>query len=250
MPGYTCSKCGAIAAENATGLIWHLKNRHALLVGRMFTCPVACGQDGCMRTFRYSYALLRHIQNTHDVAGVDNADNDIPIVDDDDDGDYPVLHIDPALHDDNPVAPDEQPHEQELGEQDVKNSAAIFVAKMKAPSSMVQSTVDHVVTEASNLFSDIVGMLKRKTEVFLQSKKIGEDDIERENLLQVFYQFQNPFAQLETSHQQQQYFTQSGYFIKPGEVLIGHCVSSSLQPKHQACRSDNQTHYLLIRSLA
>ena len=170
----------------------------------MFTCPVACSQDGCMRTFRYSYALLRHIQNTHDVAGVDNADNDIPIVDDDDDGDYPVLHMNPALHDDNPVAPDEQPHEQELGEQelgeqelgeqDVKKSAAIFVAKMKASSSMVQSTVDHVVTEASNLFSDIVGSLKRKTEVFLQSKNMGEDDIERENLLQVFLSIPEPLC--------------------------------------------------------
>lgn len=211
MPGYTCSKCGAIAAENATGLIWHLKNRHALLVGRMFTCPVTCGQDGCMRTFRYSYALVRHIENTHDVAGDEN-DNDIPFVDDGDDGgdNDPVLHMDPAVHGDNPVVPDEQPLEHELDEQDVTKSAAIFVAKMKASSSTVQSAVDHVVTEASNSFSDVIGNLKRKTEVFLESKNIGEDDIDRKHLLQVFEQSQNPFTELETSHQQQQYFRQSG----------------------------------------
>lgn len=225
MPGYTCSKCGAIAAENATGLIWHLKNRHALLVGRMFTCPVTCGQDGCMRTFRYSYALVRHIQNTHDVAGDEN-DNDIPFVDDDGGGDDggdndPVLHMDPAVHGDNPVVPDEQPLEHELDEQDVTKSAAIFVAKMKASSSTVQSAVDHVVTEASNLFSDVIGNLKRKTEVFLESKNIGEDDIDRKHLLQVFEQSQNPFTELETSHQQQQYFRQSGYFIKPCEISLG-----------------------------
>ena len=55
----------------------------------------------------------------------------------------------------------------------------------------------------------------------LQSKNIGEGDIERQNLLRVFDQFQNPFAQLETSHQQQKYFTQSGYFIKPREIPLG-----------------------------
>jgi hypothetical protein len=71
------------------------------------------------------------------------------------------------------------------------------------------------------LFSEVIGTLKSKTEQFLQSKNIEEDDIERQQLLQVFDQFQNPFAHLETSHQQQQYFTQSGHFIKPCEISLG-----------------------------
>ena len=126
------------------------------------------------------------------------------MVDRDDD---PIPHL-------NPMVP--EPHvQQDLDEQDVRTSAATFVAKMKASSSTVQSTVDNVVTEASRLFSDVVGKLKSKTDLLLQSKSIGEEDIERENLLRVFDQLQNPFAQLETSHQQQKYFTQSGYFIKP-----------------------------------
>ena len=221
MPGYTCSKCGAVAAENATGLVWHLKNRHTMLVGRMFTSPVTCGQNGCMRTFRYSYALVRHIENTHDLAGVESHDNDIPVVDDNDEDDEPVPQIYPTVHGDDLTVPEEQPPEDELDEEDVRHSAAVFVAKMKASSSTVQSTVDHVVTEASNLFSDVIGKLKRKTEEFLQSKNIGEDDIQRKNLLDVFDECQNPFAQLETSHQQEKYFAQSGYFIKPREISLG-----------------------------
>ena len=108
-----------------------------------------------MRTFCYSYPLVKHIQNTHDVASVEK-DDDIPLVDDEGGDDDPLLHIDPAVHDDNPVVPEAQPLEHELNEHDVRKSAAIFVANMKA------------------------------------SRK---EDIERENLLQNFDQFQNPFAQ-------------------------------------------------------
>ena len=221
MPEYTCSKCGAVAAENATGLVWHLKNRHALLVGRMFTSPVTCGQNGCMRTFCYSYALVRHIENTHGLVSVESHDNDIPVVHDSGEDDDPAAQIHPSVHGDDLAVPQEQPPEHDLDEEDVRNSAAVFIAKMKASSSTVQSTVDYVVTEASNLFSDVIGKLKRKTEEFLQSKNIEEDDIQRKNLLHVFDECQNPFTQLETSHQQEKYFTQSGYFIKPREISLG-----------------------------
>jgi hypothetical protein len=121
-----------------------------------------------MRTFRYSYALIRHIQSTHGITDVEN--ENVRLVVDNDDGD-PVpdvnLDITPA------VAIKRHP-ELNLEESDVTNSAAVFVAKMKASSSTVQSTVDHVVKETSNLFSDVIWTLKRKTEEFLQSKNIGE----------------------------------------------------------------------------
>ena len=128
MPRYTCSKCGAVAAENANGLVWHLKNRHALLVGRMFTCPITCGQNGCMRTFRYSYTLIRHIESTHDNADVENG-NGIPMVGNNGGDDDPIPHL-------NPMVP-EKHVQQDLDDQDVRTSAATFVAKMKASSSTV-----------------------------------------------------------------------------------------------------------------
>ena len=65
MPGYICSLCGELASADLGGLIWHLRNRHAVLVGQMFMQPIKCGQNGCMRTFRYSPALVRHIRRKH-----------------------------------------------------------------------------------------------------------------------------------------------------------------------------------------
>jgi hypothetical protein len=174
-----------------------------------------------MRTFRYSYALIRHIQSKHGITDVENenvqlADDDDDLDDDPDDDPVPDVNLDI-----NPAVAVERHSELNLEQSDVTNSAAVFVAKMKASSSTVQSTVNHVVKETSNLFSEVIGTLKRKTEELLQSKNIGEDDIEREDLLQLFDQFQNPFVQLGTSYQQQQYFAQSGYFIEPREIPLG-----------------------------
>ena len=74
MSHYKCSVCGSIVTD-AAGLIWHLRNRHACMVGRTFTYPITCGQDGCMRTFRYSYALVRHLESIHHVEN--NSGDDI-----------------------------------------------------------------------------------------------------------------------------------------------------------------------------
>ena len=231
MPRYTCSKCGEIAAADANGLVWHLRNRHACMVGRMFSGPITCGQNGCMRTFRYSYALVRHIESIH---GDPENDNGVPIMDG---NDQPMGHVNPA---DNDVVPDEQPVLPVMNEDQVKKSVGVFVAKMKASSSTVQSTVDHVVTETSSLFSDVVGMLKSKTEEFLQHRNIGQDDDERNQLLEVFNQFQHPFAELETSYQQQQYFTRSGYYIKPREIPLGREYRSHNNPNAEHVCQDAQ----------
>ncbi len=59
MPGYTYSQCNQLVSQTTNGLVWHMKSIHVLVNGGMFTCPVKCGQDGCMRTFRYPRALVR-----------------------------------------------------------------------------------------------------------------------------------------------------------------------------------------------
>ena len=63
--GYICSICNQVVHGNGNSLLWHIRNRHALEVGHTFTCPVTCGQHGCLQTFRYSVAFKRHIENKH-----------------------------------------------------------------------------------------------------------------------------------------------------------------------------------------
>ena len=63
--GYVCPKCYRVINGNARRLISHLKTTHALLFGNSFTSAITCSQGRCKRTFRYRYALIRHIEKNH-----------------------------------------------------------------------------------------------------------------------------------------------------------------------------------------
>ena len=62
--------------------------------------------------------------------------------------------------------------------------AASTIAKMKASSSVVQSTIDHLVCESSDLFLQVTMCLKTKTKNVLESRGVPENNRERQNLLE------------------------------------------------------------------
>jgi hypothetical protein len=93
---------------------------------------------------------------------------------------------------------------------------------------MVQSNIDHVVHESSELISNVVMSLKTKTEQMLDNKDIEKDDPERIELLDAFDNAQRPYENLETAYQQEKYFHQSGHFIKPPEVPF----ATAFYPRH------------------
>ena len=78
--------------------------------------------------------------------------------------------------------------------------------------------MDYVVGESSEMFSLIIESLKSKTEHLLVSKGVTNEDPERQNLLEIFHNFQYPLQQLQTAYQQQKYFAQTGHFVQPWEV--------------------------------
>ena len=213
--GYTCSRCNAIVHGNVTNLLRHIRCRHTVLIGRKFTAPVACGQDGCWQTFRYSAAFKRHIENQHKNLHLDEYDTEDNNLDDPSDGDnddFEAIDNIPAQN------TDFENDNHELDKKDVTELAALTIAKMRASSSVVQSTIDNVIQESSDLFSQVITSLQAKTESVLKSKGIPEDDPERLDLQNTFRQFQNPFDNLETACQQNKYFKESNNFVQPREV--------------------------------
>ncbi|PIK45262.1 hypothetical protein BSL78_17883 [Apostichopus japonicus] len=66
-------------------------------------------------------------------------------------------------------------NEHILAKEDVRKLAASTLAKLKASSSVVQSTVDNVVSETSSLFFDVINTLQFKTAELLQGLGIHED---------------------------------------------------------------------------
>ncbi len=189
--GYICSRCNEVVHGNVNRLVWHIRNRHALMSGHRFTCPIMCGQDGCLQTVRFSVAFKRHIENKHKNTDLNNGHNENDDDGDDDQDDNPPNNG--SLDDIPPPSVNNI-----LNKDEVTELAASTIAKLKSSSSVVQSTVD-VVSESSNMFSQIIESLKNKTEQLLESKGIANEDPEKQDLIEMFHNFQHPFQQLETA---------------------------------------------------
>ena len=200
---------------NVTNLLRHIRSRHTVLICRKFTAPIACGQDGCWQTFRHSAAFKRHIENQHKNLHLDEYDTEDNNLDNTPDGvndDFEAIDNIPAQN------TDFENDDHELDKKDVTELAALTIAKMRASSSVVQSTINNVIQESSDLFAQVITSLQAKTESVLKSKGIPEDDPERLDLQNTFRQFQNPFDNLETAYQQNKYFKESNNFVQPREV--------------------------------
>ena len=167
-----------------------------------------------MQSFRYTLAFKRHIENKHKAA-LNPEDSDDDGHSDDNNSDPSDNTLDPPAQDDMDV------HQNDaytaLSRDQITEFAACAIAKLKASSSVVQSTVDHVDQESSDLFSTVM-LLQTKTEHVLDSKGVDRYDPDRQQLMETFTNFQNPFENPQTAYKQQKYFTESSYFIKPLEV--------------------------------
>ena len=151
-------------------LFRNLKHTHALHFGNSFSSAITCSQGGCKRTFRYRYALIRHIEKNH--VSVDSDEEDFH---DDDDGNR-VPNNENDANGDNSDAERDDYFWDDFSQEKITEMVAVGIARMKASSSVVQSTIDMVVADSSNLFLDIVGGLKERTSKFLCERGFREDD--------------------------------------------------------------------------
>ena len=139
-----CPRCYRVINGNARRLISHLKNTHALVFGNSFTSAITCSQSGCKRTFRYRYALIRHIEKNR--VSVDS-DEDFH----DDDGNR-VPNNENYANDDISDAERDDYFWDDFSQEKITEMVAVGIARMKASSSVVQSTIDMVVADSSNCF--------------------------------------------------------------------------------------------------
>ena len=143
---------------------------HIVCFLNSLTSAITCSHGGCKRTFMYRYALIRHIQKNH--VSVDSDEEDFH---DDDDGNR-VPNNENDANDDNSDAERDDYFWDDFSQEKNTEMVAVGVARMKASSSVVQSTIDMVVADSSNLFLDIVGGLKERTSKFLCERGFREDD--------------------------------------------------------------------------
>lgn len=219
--GFVCFRCGHLILGHSKALIWHFKNIHSLVNGRYFTGPITCMQDGCMRTFKNHVSTFKsHVEKKHEMYGA----NEVPLLDDADElnaSDHNSSDDNEPLHGDH----DEQPipnvqNWDDFDKAEIEQRIAIFLAKLLASSSVVQSTIDGVVGHTSDLLDDVVGYLKHKTSQFAQQNMIQPNDLSFCSLMEDFEKCENTFDRFIGVYMRKKYFTQSGVFLAPKEIPI------------------------------
>lgn len=193
-----------------------------------------CGQDKCPRDFqsfnalRRRHKLIEHgsrsvssaeaTMNLDFSGGADPIDLDTELVelrDEDDDNDvYNNINVD-MLFDDNGIC----------------LPAASFVAKLKSHSSIPASVVNDIVNDVQNFSSPgCIGMLYQKIAHVLRSCNINMDSDEIRGLMHVFERLGDLFAGLKlTDYQQMKNFQNSGHYIAPETIVVGHRMDAKIQ---------------------
>ncbi|PIK60815.1 hypothetical protein BSL78_02296 [Apostichopus japonicus] len=219
--GFVCSQCGIVINGSPKALLWHLRIAHHLINGHVFTKSIACGQNGCERSFSGRTAAFRKHLGTH------NYDNDdvpvhvpVPAPPDADFADVPADNLD-ADHDE--VEPDEPEGElwDELTTEEVENRAAMLVAGLLASSSTVHSTVTQVVEQASDLINDMSSFMMQRVKQFATTVGIPHDDQHLQALLTDIDGVSHPFRNVGSQYKQRKFFQNCKAFVAAEELPMG-----------------------------
>ncbi|KAJ8048446.1 hypothetical protein HOLleu_00770 [Holothuria leucospilota] len=113
---------------------------------------------------------------------------------------------------------------EEFSEEDLRERTLMLVCKLKASSSVTQSTISTVVEDVSQHFEDAVFNLQESTRKFLRNHNVDMGDESALKLMDQFEMFQKPFSGIETEYKQMQYLIASKKFVAPveEEIILGY----------------------------
>ena len=215
--GFLCPKCGHFIQGNDSNLLWHLKNTHQLINGREFVESVTCKQDGCQRTYSGRVASFRKHLKKHDIhahvehiPAIQELENLHDDDNDQDDGQHGELH-----------APEGMDMWDNFGKEEVEERAAVLVSGLLASSSVVNSTVTHVIEQTASLVADICSFMKHKTGNIAAAVGIPEHNEHFQGLLRDIDCVSQPFANLQTEYKQKKFFQSNKAFVQPEELPLG-----------------------------
>ncbi|KAJ8029948.1 hypothetical protein HOLleu_29486 [Holothuria leucospilota] len=220
--GFVCFKCGQLILGDGSCLIWHLRNFHHLVVGRVFTQPIICAQEGCARTFKNHVSTFKaHLKSKHTEVAAPQVDQ---VMQDSSDDEQNLFENNQPLARD--IAGDEEYVENnenwdDFDKTEIEHRIAIFLAKLLSSCSVVQSTINGVVDHMSDILEDIVSFLKHSTVQFAEANMIQPEDNTFCALMEDFEKCENTFGRFKGDYLRRKYFVDSGMFLTPMEVPIG-----------------------------
>jgi len=204
----------------------HFKVYHSLLPSSNYVCA----QGGCQRDFQSLTGLRRHIFAEHNKPVADDVHGENVCNYRDRTSEY--LN---AVSDDSDTADDDFTAQEEVettrmsffDDNEVCLAAARFVAKLRSHSSIPASVVDEILQDVDDCFSsELIGLLRVKTVNLLSSFDINLNDDKVCTLLNDFDRLGDIFSGLKTQHLQMKYFENSGCYIAPKSITVGHRLES------------------------
>lgn len=211
--GYICFKCKKTVGVDIRVFFSHLRRIHNVNSSSRY---FECCQTKCHRTFNYIRSFKRHLAQHHIEVKAGESIQAVDMSEVMQERNIQVIVSQPHEEEDDDTNISDELEWDELEQDAVTDRVALFLAKLRAKSSMTLSTVSFVVNETSSLVFDLVSDLQKKTMSFLQ--RIGQSETpEGQRLNQCFVNAAVPFQNLETEHKQMKYFAQTGYFVQPVE---------------------------------
>jgi len=197
----------------------HFKVYHSLMPSSNYIC----GQGGCQRDFQSLKGLRRHIFSEHSKL-LSNNSRAHSVADSTGSCDAKLHTVEDEFSgNDVSQSPDIVETRSFFDENGVCLAAARFIAKLKSHSSIPASTVDQIVEDVQEFFSsDLIHLLHCKTKHLLETFNIDMNDSMVLSLLDDFSHLGDLFTGLKSQHQQLKFFQNSGCYIAPEAITVGH----------------------------
>ncbi|XP_071831683.1 uncharacterized protein [Apostichopus japonicus] len=208
----TCFKCLRTIEGGNKKLFFHLKHVHG--IANKSRVKIVCSQGRCVLTFNTLCGYKKHLLTKHSsqqepfigVPQCQHKENNRPDID---------------YSNENETAPSSDADEEVAEYENITESAAIFIARLKS-SGIAYSHIQRIIDDTKEFINSIVADTERKVSGFFDTHcDKSLDKVAKENLHVIFRSVHDPFKDLSSESLQRSYFHDRGALINSEEKLMG-----------------------------
>ncbi len=196
-----CPLCADFSAPSLQLLLRHIGSVHASREGFKITC----GVELCRTTFRSFKRFKAHLKSKHKLLGSEDEPEATDI-----DQSFP----DNPSEDNDGLPDDQDMYTQSDPQLEQLKRRAMWILKVKEKRKLTQSTLEEILQDVTELFTDLVTQLGERVAATLQSA--GRTAVEIPGLLELFSdksEFCQPFQHLNTYHRQLSFYRANFNFV-------------------------------------
>ena len=206
--------CGDYSVPTFKLLLRHIGRVHGNSSDFIMLCGLDVNGTRCATTFTNFHAYKRHLRKKHrEVTSnteVTEEKSDEEVDNPEDTGEAVEVN---CLDECGPSSPTSELSQIET-EKDLNREVALWILKLKEGRKLTQSAVDEVLSDVTELCTDVVTHLGDELRKVLDSAGISSSDIPGfDDIISDDTQYTNPFRNLRTQHLQMAYYRKHFNFV-------------------------------------